>query len=333
MLMAIKGLNIMSIKQINKVFHDTNLKGNEKLLMLALADNTNDSGVCFPSWNSLITKTCMSKGSISKWLKIMEDKNILFRVSRNRKNGSRTSNKYLIYPYQNKPYMDEEDYLIFEHLFIQSSEVEPYTRVQKLNRGSSEVEPSTGGQSSEVEHLEPSLNFNHHSKPSLIKKKSNELDLILIEQHKLKDNIIEFIQHREDIKKPFTQLAFTKFLNKLNKIIYDGFDIVDILDNSILAGYTDIYKPKYAPQQKQSNKPKEKTLDEVLNIYIHQRKIHTNKDYTFAKCKEMLHWNLHKEFTKLSTSFEEEMMLAYGYDWVNGKIDFNDENVIELESK
>ena len=28
----------MSIKQINKVFHDTNLKGNEKLLMLALAD-------------------------------------------------------------------------------------------------------------------------------------------------------------------------------------------------------------------------------------------------------------------------------------------------------
>ena len=65
--------------------------------------------------------------------------------------------------------MDKEDYLIFEHLFIQSSEVEPYTIVQKLNRGSSEVEPSTGGQSSEVEHLEPSLNFNHHSKPSLFK--------------------------------------------------------------------------------------------------------------------------------------------------------------------
>ena len=48
----------------------------------------------------------------------------------------------------------------------------------------------------------------------------------------------------------------------------------------------------------------------------------------------MLHWNLHKEFTKLSTNFEEEMMLAYGADWVNGKIDFIiDENIIKIGSK
>ena len=86
--------------------------------------------------------------------------------------------------------------------------------------------------------------------------------------------------------------------------------------------------------KQQPIKPKDKTLDEVLNIYIHQRKIHTNKDYTFAKCKEMLHWNLHKEFTKLSTSFEQKMMLAYGYDWVNGRIDFTtDENIIEVENR
>ena len=130
--------------------------------------------------------------------------------------------------------------------------------------------------------------------------------------------------------------TITKLINFL--IEYDKPTQKQIIDNSIMNNYKGLFPPKNTLATKQKPvKTAEKTLDEVLNIYIHQRKIHTNKDYTFAKCKEMLHWNLHKEFTKLSTSFEEEMMLAYGYDWVNGKIDFNedgnDENIIELESK
>lgn len=149
----------MSIKQIQKVFTDTNLKGNEKLLMLALADNCNDNGVSFPSWNSLMIKTSMSKGSISKWFNELEKKGLLFRVSRNRKNGSRTSNKYLIYPYDNKKLLDDEELEAFSDNFNQSSEVE---LVQELNIPCSEVELPKGGQSSEVEHLEPSLTFNHH---------------------------------------------------------------------------------------------------------------------------------------------------------------------------
>lgn len=153
----------MSIKQMITVFNDETLKGNEKLLMLAIADNANDTGVCFPSWNELIRKTSMSKGSISKWFTVLEEKGLLFRKSRNRKNGSRTSNKFLIYPHQNKENLDEEDKLIFEYLFIQSSEVEPSDRVQELNRGCSEVELHKGGQSSEVEHLEPSLILNRQS--------------------------------------------------------------------------------------------------------------------------------------------------------------------------
>tara|TARA_R110000796_G_scaffold227286_1_gene344004 strand:- start:65 stop:850 length:786 start_codon:yes stop_codon:yes gene_type:complete len=126
--------------------------------------------------------------------------------------------------------------------------------------------------------------------------------------------------------------TITKLINFL--IEYDKPTQKVIVDNSIMNNYKGLFPPKNLLAKQQPIKPKEKTLDEVLNIYIHQRKIHTNKDYTFAKCKEMLHWNLHKEFTKLSTSFEEEMMLAYGYDWVNGKINFStDGNIIDIESK
>ena len=126
--------------------------------------------------------------------------------------------------------------------------------------------------------------------------------------------------------------TITKLINFL--IEYDKPTQKFIVDNSIMNNYKGLFPPKNLPTKQQPIKPKEKTLDEVLNIYIHQRKIHTNKDYIFAKCKEMLHWNLHKDFIKLSTSFEQKMMLAYGYDWVNGKIDFTtDENIIEVGNR
>lgn len=152
----------MSIDQMKKVFDDTELKGNEKLLMLALADNSNDTGVSFPSWTTLITKTSMSRGSISKWLIELEEKGLLFRVSRTRLNGSKTSNKFLIYPHINKAILDEQDYLIFKDLYDPSSEVELGSKVQELNYPSSEVELGVRYQSSEVELLEPSLNILNH---------------------------------------------------------------------------------------------------------------------------------------------------------------------------
>jgi hypothetical protein len=115
----------------------------------------------------------MSKGSVSKWLRELENKGLIFRVSRNRKNGSRTSNKYLIYPYDNKMLLDEEELDIFIEHFNQSSEVE---LVQDLNMPSSTFELGNRGQSSEVEHLEPSLNFNRKNKPSLKEKKEKDFD-------------------------------------------------------------------------------------------------------------------------------------------------------------
>ena len=39
----------MSIKQMTSVFNDSSLKPTQKLIMLAIADNSNDEGFCYPS--------------------------------------------------------------------------------------------------------------------------------------------------------------------------------------------------------------------------------------------------------------------------------------------
>lgn len=209
----------MSIDQMKKVFDDVELKGNEKLLMLALADNSNDTGVSFPSWTTLITKTSMSRGSIAKWLIELEDKGLLFRVGRTRLNGSKTSNKFLIYPHINKDILDEQDYLTFKDLYDQSSEVELGSKVQELNYPSSEVELGGGDQSSEVELLEPSLNILNHQEKECKGNFSEKKDItpfLKIENKINKNPISEIINfYKENISSKNEDIQETASFNQI----------------------------------------------------------------------------------------------------------------------
>jgi hypothetical protein len=110
----------MSIKQMTRVFNDDTLKPTKKLIMLAISDSANDSGVAFPSWNTIAQKTGLSRQSLQDNLKQLVDDGYLFKKNRSRKKGGRSSNKYLIYPQENKGFLDEEDYLFFEDLYTQS---------------------------------------------------------------------------------------------------------------------------------------------------------------------------------------------------------------------
>ena len=109
----------------------TDLKGSNKLVLLALADNASDEGYCWPSWKTLMDKTGVSKATLSGVLKTLEKQKYIKRMSRKRENGSDASNGYFVIK------NIEED--------GQSSETEHHPEVQNLNP-----------QSSETEHLEPS---------------------------------------------------------------------------------------------------------------------------------------------------------------------------------
>lgn len=85
-------------------------------------------------------------------------------------------------------------------------------------------------------------NIKNKQKEKSTPKKS--LDISAIENHLLKDEVLEFIEHRKDIKKPFTQLAFKKFINLVDNFISQNLDVVDMMNKSITAGYPTIYQPK-----------------------------------------------------------------------------------------
>lgn len=154
----------MSIKLIQQAW-DSDLKGNDLLVLIALADNASDEGYCWPSWQSIMSKTKVSRGTLSSVLNRLESGGYIARESRKRDSGSDASNGYFIL--QNKQSSR------FEHHQNKgrSSEIEHHNdggRSSEIERGGVQ---KLNPQSSESEHLyEPS--YNRQLEPSVNTPKS-----------------------------------------------------------------------------------------------------------------------------------------------------------------
>ena len=247
---------------MTKVFDDMSLKPTRKLIMLAIADNANDTGVAFPSWNTLVKKTGLSRQGLQDNLKALETDGYLFKKNRSRKKGGRSSNKYVIYPHQNKDILDEEDYLLFEDLYIQSqSDV-------LSSQSQSDVLGADSQSQSDVLESEPSL---ISSKPSLKKNTKKDLDLAkevakdldhkyFTDLKEMKyplneESYQEWIQERKEKKKPLTQMAMKKQIKLLCRYPQDI--QAQIIDTSINANYQGLFEPKQNYQSKSKNTTKD----------------------------------------------------------------------------
>ena len=85
----------MSIKLLSKAW-ETDQKGNDLLVLLALCDFANDEGVLYPSLATISKKAKVSKSTLCYILKAYEEIGIITRETRKRENGSDTSTIYKI---------------------------------------------------------------------------------------------------------------------------------------------------------------------------------------------------------------------------------------------
>ncbi len=127
---------MMSIRLMAKAW-ELDIPTNEKMLLLALCDHSNDEGVCYPSYDKLQVKCNFARATVSANLKRLEAKNLVKKKLRNQAEGGRKSTVYTI------------------DLEAQSSEVE-------LTPQSSTAEPQNTPQSSTAEPKPLDTLFNHH---------------------------------------------------------------------------------------------------------------------------------------------------------------------------
>jgi hypothetical protein len=70
------------------------LTGNRKVVALAIADEANDAGVCWPSQKRLARKCRLSTRRLRDHLQALERDGYLVRAERHRPDGSRCSDGY-----------------------------------------------------------------------------------------------------------------------------------------------------------------------------------------------------------------------------------------------
>jgi len=86
-----------------------------------------------------------------------------------------------------------------------------------------------------------------------------------------KENWNDFVEMRKRIKKPLTETACKRLVNKIIKLDEDGFDVNDSLDYSITGDYQTVFERKrktitqgntHASNQSANSKPRRETTDE-----------------------------------------------------------------------
>lgn len=95
-------------------------------------------------------------------------------------------------------------------------------------------------------------------------KKESEFDEVLnqIEDVKLRETLIAFIKMRKTIKKPMTTHALELLIKKLNRISNNIDRQIELLENSILNGWQDVYV-----KQEKKEEVKISAIDSLFNKY------------------------------------------------------------------
>lgn len=81
----------MSVQALSCALTTRGVSASEKLLLLVLANYADDSMACWPSHKRLAEDTCLSQRTILTLLKGLEERGVLTRQERVRKDGSRSS--------------------------------------------------------------------------------------------------------------------------------------------------------------------------------------------------------------------------------------------------
>lgn len=209
----------MSIKLMSQVWQDENIKANKKLLLLALADYCSDEGICYPSQDTLVKKCGLNKATVNKYLKEFEDNDILIQAKRSKKGGGRLSSKYLLYPFENYQYLDEEQKEIFEPKFNTQTNAQSLTGKPKNDTQSLTSKPK------------PSVYYINHQ----LYKQMND---------KEKNLFREYLDIRKKKRNPNTNNVIDRLLSKY----FEYGRLISVLESAIMGGWSDFYEPKKTNQ-------------------------------------------------------------------------------------
>ncbi|MCG3727309.1 helix-turn-helix domain-containing protein [Vibrio cincinnatiensis] len=149
----------MSVKVMSYVWDITLFKGSDKLVMLCLADYADDSGLCWPSIDTIAKKSGVSLTTVKTTLKKLEEGNWLRRKNQFKRAESgrlvRSNNLYQLNVFMLKKKADEE--AIFEQTNFERSKLEQTKQTDEVGQNSTEGRAESDHKPSLDPSIEPPI--------------------------------------------------------------------------------------------------------------------------------------------------------------------------------
>lgn len=86
----------MSTKAVSWVLHNVRVEPITKMILVSMAENADENGICWPSQSSTATKACVSLATVKRKIKWLEEQKVL-SVIRRRVGSHKTQNKYRLH--------------------------------------------------------------------------------------------------------------------------------------------------------------------------------------------------------------------------------------------
>lgn len=220
------------------------MNASQKAVLISLADNANDEGVCWPSIDYIAMRTCLSVRSVQGAIRYLQEAGILTISDRNGR-----SNVYTIKP---------ENHKLDPRKSCTPAESAP---PQKESKPPQNLHPTPAESAEASANAAPITINNHHRtviEPSTTGARSNRAVLNVELPIWLPDDIwSDWVEYRKTVKAPLTKKAAELCLRKLDRLRAAGNCPITVIEQSIITGkWTDLYEVKGSGQSSQSGKGK-----------------------------------------------------------------------------
>ena len=220
-----------------RVMSSDKLHRDSKVIYAYLCSYANIEGVCYPTRERIMNDLQMSKTTLYKYLKPLVDIGVVQIEKTKTDKGLLSKNVYHLChkidvtqhgtPQHGTPQHGTPQHGTPQHGTL--TLIDLNSNILNNNNINSNTINNTQGEAGSP-----------HAKNQ--KKKSEPVTYS--NDPELNDAIVEFIKFRKEIKKPMSDRAITLMINKLESLSHDKYEQVQILNQSIMQGWTGLYELK-----------------------------------------------------------------------------------------
>lgn len=211
----------------------------QKAVLVSLADNANDQGVCWPSVESIAMRTCLSERSVQNSIKWLIEQGALHAQQRNGRSTVYTVTPAAFAPPQQLRGANKDETPANNDTtpaaFAPTPAVAAPRTVNEPSRNRKEPSNTGAGKKS---------------------KQTDDIDVELPDWLPA-DSWADWVEHRREVKAPLTQRAAELSIKTLAKLRNQGNNPMEVIEQSVLSGkWTALYpvKDRHSGQGATGNK-------------------------------------------------------------------------------